>query len=298
MNKVKRYTLVTLVIGSLLLFGLAACQPDGKGGDANEDTALSIVEMTMADYAFGTPDSIPSSWMTFQIENVGAETHEFILGRLPGGKTFEDLHSEVIQPLDSLQQLLIEGVIDSTEFAETRQQASPEWTGEIEVFGGGGLVGPGQTARTTLKLKPGEYVIVCSLLSPNGRRHDFQGMARPIIVTETSSETEAPKADVTLRSVGREVSVDGQLLSGEQTVALHVEKTPEDLEFPYGSVFLAPLGQEEDAEDLLDYSEDLHSIEFLGGVLAVRLGRPATSRWTLSRDAMEGDCTTPKRRHW
>lgn len=169
----------------------------------------------MGDYVFGTPASIPSGWVTFQMENVGEETHEFVLQHLPEDKTFEDLRSEVIEPLDSLQQLLIEGAIDSTEYEKATQQALPEWISEVENVGGGGNVGPGQTAQTTLELEPGEYAMICFIPSPNGRRHAFQGMVRPITVTEASSEAEAPEADVTIRSAGREISIEDPFSPGE-----------------------------------------------------------------------------------
>ncbi|MEF8817851.1 MAG: hypothetical protein V5A58_13760, partial [Salinibacter sp.] len=253
-----------------------------------------VVDVTMMDYAFQAPDSIPSGWVTFQAENVGEETHEFMLARLPEGRTFEEFRT-FIEPLDSLKQLLVEGAIDSTEYEEASEQIVPDWANEeVEFVGGGGPLGPGQTGRSTLRPEPGRYMVVCWISSPNGRRHDYQGMYRGITVTEDSSGAGPPEADVTLRSAGREISVEGQPRSGEQTVAFHVEEPPEDLESPYNWAFVAPLGPEISAEQLRELewtNEDLHATESRGGVGRVPVGQtryftvdlePGRYAWRLS----------------
>ncbi|MEF8866773.1 MAG: hypothetical protein V5A20_13530 [Salinibacter sp.] len=294
-----------MLLALLLTAGLVGCQSSGDGTKADaggeatgENTPSSTAQMIMADYAFGTPDSIPSGWVTFQMENVGEETHEFTLARLPQGKTYEDARG-IIELADSLEQRLVEGTIDSTAYGKAVQQVIPEWEDEAESVGGGGPLGPGQTARATLRLKPGRYVISCLISSPNGRTHSFRGMNRGITVTEDSSGAEPPEADVTLRSAGREVSVEGQPRPGEQTVALRVEEPPEDLESPYNWAFVAPFGPETSVEELRERDftdEDLHATAFRGGVGRVPAGQtryftvdlePGRYAWVLYSSAAE-----------
>lgn len=269
-----------------LAFALTACQSGSEG-----ENAPPVAEMTMADYAFGTPETVPAGWVTFQMDNVGEESHEFVLGRLPEGKTLEDYRSDLVEPVDSLDQLLAEGDIDSTEYGEALQRALPKWIDEIE-GGGGGFLGPGQAGRTTLDVKPGTYVISCWISSPNGRRHASQGMIQSLTVSDDSSGAEAPEADVTLRSAGREVNVEGAHGSGEQTIAFRVEEPPEDLDSPYDRAKLAPLGRETSAEDLRNHGEHTHSVKWQGGVLSVPTGKtgyatvdlePGRYGWVFSR---------------
>lgn len=257
----------------MLIFVLAACQSDPETAAEDDTSTPPVVELTMVDHAYAAPDSIPSGWVTFQMENIGEETHEFALRRLPQGKNFKDLHAEYIEPLDSLQQLRLEETIGSDVYREAVQKTVPDWFSKMQTVGGGARLGAGQTAQATLKLEPDNYAMMCTVRSPSGHSHFLQGMARPITVTEAGSGASPPTPDVTIRSAGREISVEGRFAPGDQTVALHVERPPESLRSPYAFAYLAPLGPETDVEKLRNFVENEHSIEFLGGFLAVPTGQ-------------------------
>ncbi|MDZ7692167.1 MAG: hypothetical protein U5K69_13715 [Balneolaceae bacterium] len=79
------------------------------------------MDLLLVDFTFGGPESIPSGWTTLRMHNKGSETHEFVLHRLPDSISYNDMHRQVIQPMDSLEQLLHDGKIDSAR----RQKALP-----------------------------------------------------------------------------------------------------------------------------------------------------------------------------
>lgn len=279
MNALGRFSSLPCCLCALL--GLLLLPAPGQSAEAQDThegmaaTTPSVIDLTMVDYAVAAPSSIPSGWSTFRMENMGQETHEFVLGRLPEGKTFSDVQDEYLEPIDSLDQLRQEGTIDSTEFMDEVEQIRPNWVGDVERIGGGGLIGPGETAKITLNVKPGEYHMSCLVSSANGRSHLLQGMVRGLTVTDASSNVSPPDADATVHSKGSSVTVNGTLRSGEQTVAVHVEEPQGTLEEPYSSAMLARLGPETDPEDLHEFDANPPPTDFLGGALAVPTGQTA-----------------------
>lgn len=259
--------LIAALFCACLLF--ASCTE----GSGHPPDAPPEVNMTMMDYAFAAPDSVLSGWVTFQMKNRGEETHEFVLVRLPGSKSFGELYEAYIAPMDSLQQLHLEGTIDSSEHEKAIKQILPKWIGKVEGAGGGGLLGPGQSGEVTLNLEPGEYAMVCFIASPNKRRHAYQGMAKPLIVTEDSSDASPPSADVQITSTGAEMAIEGAFEAGPQTASFSVsDTTGEDVE-PHSSVYIAPMNTEKQRELMKEREENIHSIRYLNGVLGVPEGK-------------------------
>lgn len=258
---------ILIITSGLIMFSCSG-SGDRETMDSNE------VDVVMNDYAFAVVDSIPSGWVTFKMDNRGEETHEFALYRLPEDKSYQDLHREIIQPADSLQQLLLEDSIDSTEHEKALAQAYPEWLEELESVGGGGLISPGEVSQTSIKLDPGSYEMSCFIASPNGRRHLYQGMTRSITVTKDSSEPAKPKPDITVTSSGDDITVDGSLdFYGTYTIAFNVvEPDTEDTE-PYSSMYLAePLDHMQSVTEFRDF--DIHDppSDLMGGALGVPAG--------------------------
>lgn len=252
---------------SLVLFISCSNTGDSEAENANE------VDVVMDDYAFAVVDSIPSGWTTFKMDNRGQETHEFALYRLPEDKSYQDLYREIIQPADSLQQLLLEGTIDSTEHEKALAQAYPEWLEELESVGGGGLITPGEVSRTSIKLDPGSYEMSCFIASPNGRRHLYQGMTRSITVTKDSSEPAKPQPDVEVTSSGDDIAVDGSLGFGPNTIAFHVAEPDSEDTDPYSSMYLAePLDPMQQDKQLRDFDTHDPPTELVGGALAIPAG--------------------------
>lgn len=247
----------------------------GEVSGAPDET--HYVEITIQDFAFVAPSSVPSGWVTFQVTNEGEETHHLAIDRFPESKTYEDLRTEVIEPLDSLDRLVRKGVIDPTERRVAATQLYPDWLREMEPFGGIGRLDPGQSAKTTLKLKPGEYVMNCFVDSSNGHAHKLLGMAKPFAVDGTTEVSASPislsEPDVMITTSGSEINIDGAFRSGKQTVGVHVEETGAGTS--YSSADLARLGPEKEPKDVAEYDGSPAPVEFLGGPRNIPAGQTA-----------------------
>lgn len=158
----------------------------------------TVVEVTARDFAFEAPAEIPSGWITFRMENAGQQEHFILLGRLPAGKTFEDYEHHLAEPFYRLWDQYEAGELDKAGFKKAIIEDAPAWADSLRILGGPGLVAPGRTARTTVKLPPGEYWMECCIKTPEGEWHAKLGMARALTVTETSSDGSLPEHDLEL----------------------------------------------------------------------------------------------------
>lgn len=274
-----RRPLGLLVVALVFAGGLIGCQSEEDGG--GEFDVPPVIDVTAVDYAFVAPDTIPSGWVTFRMANEGEETHYFALNRLPEGRTFAEFRRTVVGPADSLRRLLAAGEIDTTEFSRAAQRIIPDWvegwSERVTMDGGVPSLAPGRTTRTTVEVEPGTYVMGCRLLSPNGRTHAAQGMIRGVTVAEDSSGGEPPEPDVIMRASDHEVTTDGSMRAGRQTVALRVEESSAEREDFYWSAELARIESDTDAEELhQEFSmQNPQPVEFLGGLEAVVSGKTA-----------------------
>jgi uncharacterized cupredoxin-like copper-binding protein len=206
-----------------------------------------------ADYAFRTPSEIPSGWVTFLLKNEGREHHFILLNRLPEGKTFEDYQEEVATPFEDVWRELMTGAVDRTEAGEMVGRMLPAWYGSVRAMGANGLLAPGQSANTTVKLDPGNYVMECYVKTADGTFHTALGMQRLITVTEAPSGGTPPDADIEISLTNFEISVTGEHTAGEHTVAVHFEEHPE---FGLGNdVHLVRLDDETTVDDVVPWMD-------------------------------------------
>jgi hypothetical protein len=100
----------------------------------------------------------------------------------------------------------------------------PDWFGDVAQFCGPGLTAPGRTVETTVYLEPGTYVMECYVKDDAEQFHSYLGMIEQFTVRETVSAAREPEADlrVTLSST-EGIRVDGDLVPGTHTVAVHFE---------------------------------------------------------------------------
>lgn len=212
---------------------LATCQPvdrdQGKNSASEVGRSSSeayVVRVTARDYTFQVPDSIPSGWITFRMENQGKEAHFLLLNRLPDGKTFEAYRREVVAPFDTVWHALKTGSADKAQAGEMLGRLLPDWYASVRQMGGPGLVAPGGVTRTTVKLDPGTYVIECYVKTRDGTFHTSLGMQQQIIVTRESSNASAPEADIEVTLSNYEIVTEGEMTLGEHTVSVHFEEHP------------------------------------------------------------------------
>ena len=105
------------------------------GEDVEYETPVADVTVTLEDFAFGIPPTIPAGEQLWQIDNTGEQWHEITIASVEDGTTLEDL-----------QALMAKG-------EESGLQIFP-------------LVMPlssGESAWVTVDLQPGTYVIICNL---------------------------------------------------------------------------------------------------------------------------------------
>lgn len=250
-----------------ILLTCVACQ-SGPDGGAAAGGAPPAVEVTMVDYAFVAPDTIPSGWVTFRVTNEGEESHHFHLYRLPEGKSFEDYRDERLVPRDSILRALDAGRMDTAEAREVYPRIVSDWTRSenMEKRGGIGMLAPGRTAGTTLDLEPGEYVMSCAVQTRDGLRHWQLGMVWGLTVSESSVEAAAPEPNVTVRVSGRELTTEGRLAAGTQTLRFVVDRVAEGVGDSAYYAWLARLDADTDVEDLLAWeTRGPAPAEYVGG---------------------------------
>lgn len=93
-----------------------------------------------------------------------------------------------------------------------------------------GLLGPGESARTTLHLEPGTYTMVCLMPTFEDESHLRLGMIAPLVVTEAASGASPPQPAVRMRYDAGELTTDTAFRAGRQVVAFHVDDAIEDEE--------------------------------------------------------------------
>jgi uncharacterized cupredoxin-like copper-binding protein len=156
------------------------------------------VTITASEFRFDAPDSIAAGLTTFELINKGTELHHMQIVRLDQGKTIADVQDALKNP-----------------------GPPPAWV--VDVGGPNAGVPDGRTAITvTIDLKPGNYVMLCFIPSPDGTMHVKKGMAKPFTVTSGSAiaPAGAPKADVQMTLYDYNFDLDTPLTAGRHTIRI------------------------------------------------------------------------------
>lgn len=221
----RRARVASGIAATLAVAVLTACAPAEDGGQEGADAG--VVEFAAGDYAFqGLPDTLPSGWTTFRMENAGQETHFVVFDRLPDGRTAEEFMREVGAPFDSVWYRLRDGEIDKEKALTLLGEKLPRWYGAVRRWGGTGLIAPGGTAQTTIDLEPGTYVMECYVKSPDGEFHVSLGMWHELTVTEDSTGRAAPEADFEMTVSGAGIEAPDTVAPGRHTFAAHFGERP------------------------------------------------------------------------
>lgn len=189
---------------------------------ASQTPESNIVTVRAIGLTFEAPDRIPSGWTTFRLQNESAMTHFAVIVRMPKGRGVKEHQAQLAPVFQAGMNLLNAG---KTEEAMQKFKQLPAWFGEVVFLGGPGLIGPAQTAQTTLRLDPGTYVLEC-YVKTDGVFHSFNpmpgvmGMVHELVVTDESNGASGPDLDVTV-SISSEdgFEVKGNLKTGSQTIA-------------------------------------------------------------------------------
>lgn len=202
MNTSKNYfqglsPITLLLIFILALAGLQSCKSNKKkiSNDLVEARHQNVIEIITENMEFQMPDTIPSGWNTFRYKNLSPQTHFFLVVKYPEGKTLEDAKTFVTPLFTSGMKLINEGKPEEG-FAEFGKL--PEWFSEVVSLGGSGLISPGHTGETMIKLDPGYYIIECYVKMSNGVFHSSMGMAKALIVSDLDSKNKELTADIAI----------------------------------------------------------------------------------------------------
>lgn len=262
----------------VMAVSLVACGPSEP--DSAEETVATVVESTRpsavidikaTNYAFTAPPTFPSGWVTLRFDNQAPETHFMILWRLPEGKTFDEWVVDIANPFNDLYREYRAGTMDKEALFERLGEAIPEWFGSAQPKGGPGFTAPNRVSQTTVFLEPGDYVMECYVRAKDedDTFHNKHGMLRPLIVTDETAAEAPPEAGVEITLSNYELSVEGEISTGEQTVRVRVVEDPEGL--IRHNVHLVKLDDETDAEDVAGWLDWVDAMlppapaEFLGG---------------------------------
>lgn len=253
----------------LLAFFMQAC-------NSNKTTAVkeNIIEVITTAMDFQMADEIPSGWNTFHYVNNSPETHFFLLDKLPEGRTIADSKNEVIPVFQKGMDLINEGKPDDAmkEFGKL-----PAWFSEIIYCGGSGLVSPGKSSLTTLKLDPGYYVMECYVKMANGMFHGTMGMIKAFRVTDSASGNQPPASPVPVVISGTEgISFPQKISKGKNTFSVFFKDQKAHENFVGHDVNLVKLEANHNLETLEKWmnwaepegliSPQPEGIIFLGGV--------------------------------
>jgi hypothetical protein len=123
-------------------------------GDESGDPPATDGTVQLKEYKFVLPTGFGHG--TYEVKNVGNETHELIVIRLKDGVTFDEALAWFL----------------------AGQQGEPLFA----FVGGVGGLRPGMTAYADLDLPPGTYVALCFLPGPGGAPHMAMGMMQQFTV--------------------------------------------------------------------------------------------------------------------
>lgn len=168
----------------LVLGGLITGSRSPVGPPAISVATVSVEPIVIAveanDFAFGLPARVSAGIVTFRLVNHGKEPHHAQIVRFEAGKTIGDY---------------IRAFTDTI--------AKPAW---LRYLGGPVGVGPGQERRSTARLTPGRYAVLCRITSPDGVTHVMKGMIREfeVVARDGAASDSFPTATdtVTLNDYG------------------------------------------------------------------------------------------------
>jgi hypothetical protein len=208
-----------ILLLSLSITVLTGCKSDKKAEPTPElvpqKAEKQVVEVSTRSMEFYGPDTIPSGWNTFVYKNQSTEPHFILLDKYPQGATIENTIKEVAPAFEEGMSLIMEG---KTEESLEAFGKLPEWFAQVVFSGGTGLISPGKTAVTTVKLDPGYYIMECYVRMPDGRFHTSMGMAKELIVSAADSGQSPPETDIDINiSSQAGISWNGQPKAGRTT---------------------------------------------------------------------------------
>ncbi len=237
------------LVGALIV--VSSCKSNNKT-EKEEATVPEVkpgeVEIVTNALEIQMPDTLPSGWTTLKYRNNSQMTHLILFERYPEYEekqlTVEDAKTIIVPAFQAIMDSLNSG-------GEPPYDQLPAWFGEVEFLGGVGLVGPQNTAVTTLNLQPGTYVVECYVKNPGGIFHSSEGMITGLTVLGELNGVPSPQATIHINiSSESGIKLQGPVKSGNQTFAVQYQDQATQEHFLGFDVNLVRLEADTDLEAL------------------------------------------------
>ena len=185
-----------IFLWSGLFLGLLGCRENPKSEkskleSATIDKTSGMVNILTRGMEFISKDTLNSGWNTLTYKNESAEVHFILLDLYPAGKSAVDTKNDILPPFEEGMKRIMDGDMDNAILAFGKL---PEWFQKVRYMGGTGLISPENTAKSTVYLEPGLYIMECYVKMMDGSWHTSHGMYKQIIVTENKTVLRPPKA--------------------------------------------------------------------------------------------------------
>lgn len=235
----------------------------------------NMVEITAVGLTFEAPDSIPSGWTTFRLNNSSEMIHFALIQKVPEGIGLND-HQQEVAPV--FQNIMND--INGMEPADAEAGFNPpDWYSDVQIISGPGLVSAGRTAETTFYVEPGTYLIEC-YVKTNGIFHSYNpspgvnGMVVEMTVTADSTSAQAPESTAQI-SISSEngIQAEESLPAGSHTVEVQFDDQNVYEHFVGHDVHLIKIDEDTDLDAVAEWMNwtlptELQSpapAEFIGG---------------------------------
>lgn len=211
---------INIIIWFGLMFLLQGCLENQKKKEAKlisapVDNTSGIVKVRTLGMEFNTKDTLSAGWNTIIYTNESEEVHFLLFDLYPTGKNLTDTKKDILPPFENGMKLIMEGNMDDAILAFGEL---PEWFQQVKYKGGTGLISPGKTAKSTVYLEPGLYIMECYVKMADGTWHTSHGMYKQIIVTDNRTLLQPTKATAEINiSSTKGIVVKDSLSSGQQS---------------------------------------------------------------------------------
>ena len=171
----------------------------GKGDAATPatDGKAQVVDVIARDYSFAMPATVKAGLVTFNMKNEGQESH--FLG--------------IIKPVPGQTLAQVKSALQAQQ-----TPVPPPGPQPYEDVAGVSMADTGLSGNATYKLRPGKYLVFCSIPTADGVPHFAKGMLNDLEVTSGSTGA-LPKAEATIVGTDMGLSPVPPLSAGKHTIA-------------------------------------------------------------------------------
>lgn len=243
-------------------------------GSCNTPQQEYRVEIAAYDYAFQTPEELPSGWITFILNNEQAhEIHELSFALLPENVSYREYLDEYVGAWEILLEEFQDGKVERSGISERVNELLPEWADGVKYVNARGLVSPGRSAEKTVYLEPGLYALDCWVKTNEGIIHLSNGMTRPLTITEESTNSPEPSVDNILTLHENDISEQWDAEMGKHSFAVFMDADSNN-NAVHNNIHLIKMSEDTDLDEVNTWM-DWYKVgglrapapaDFLGGV--------------------------------